>query len=591
MATKPTGKTPKTTRKKDSALACFTLSTQDTTQGMTSASQALALDADRAQALAAISDPNAPDAAPFTDWAASRLEAAGASLDACYGIVHDKDVADPTWDDATQTYTPGGPKKPHLHLVGHFKAGHGLPLKAIAAALGFPENMIEKAKQGRNGYDNLCAYLVHAKDVDKAQYPAARVYTARGRAYMSLYAERRAQWMRGRAIKTSRSDKDLLPQILLDIAEGRLTLDDVYENDEYFRVYTTVRGARSRIEEACAAVDRRRMKQAAKRLNNGEFSKAVFFVSGPPGSGKTSFIRGFLAAIKELTGLDYYNAPAGHSMDDYAGQPILLLDDCYSQAMDFPTFMDLMDPYKACASDARYHTKPAVAPRLIIFAANKTPYHFFLDSALRFSDKTSMPIDALYRRISVYAYIRDPNTYGLYNATIQTVERVDRYRISCHLPMATQPGQALVYEFDYDFTELTEWANVYAVALRFFHEFCHRNPDLDIHEDADATRLVCRCVFDAYKPAMDAGTLPMLPPPSVAYAQTRPIEWPQQSPAHCYSATSRSYRYIEDRQNARRQADEYLLPPPDAPEFYQPTATAITTGATNDTTDMTNGTE
>lgn len=67
--------------------------------------------------------------------------------------------------------------------------------------IGVEPQYLERAKSGRYSYDNLLAYLVHAKDKDKFLYNPKNVTTAVGEDYLSVYNRRRETWLRGRATK------------------------------------------------------------------------------------------------------------------------------------------------------------------------------------------------------------------------------------------------------------------------------------------------------------------------------------------------------------------------------------------------------
>ena len=62
--------------------------------------------------------------------------------------------------------------------------------KELAAHIGIESQYLEKAKSGRYGYDNLLAYLIHAKDSDKHQYNPDEVITLLGKDYQEVYQER-----------------------------------------------------------------------------------------------------------------------------------------------------------------------------------------------------------------------------------------------------------------------------------------------------------------------------------------------------------------------------------------------------------------
>lgn len=102
---------------------------------------------------------------------ANYLKAEGAEVDAVYGITHDRDTRQ-IWDSKLKQNIIEN-KHLHGHWVVKFKdKENGLTYTKIAEAIGLAPQYIEKAKPGRFAFDNMLAYLIHAKDSEKFAYSA-----------------------------------------------------------------------------------------------------------------------------------------------------------------------------------------------------------------------------------------------------------------------------------------------------------------------------------------------------------------------------------------------------------------------------------
>ena len=90
-----------------------------------------------------------------------------ATVSEAYAIKHDKDTSVEFDKELQETTTKLA--KPHIHALLKFKKGKGATRSTLAKKIGLEEQHLEKSKSGRYGYDNLLAYLIHAKDKDKYQ--------------------------------------------------------------------------------------------------------------------------------------------------------------------------------------------------------------------------------------------------------------------------------------------------------------------------------------------------------------------------------------------------------------------------------------
>lgn len=402
--------------KKDVAVAAFMLSTQDVDEDRLPPvpegdDDAAKRREDLLAALRAI-NPDDPDQPPSALPLANHIFMCLVdNLDGFDAILHDKDDADPVWDARTGTYRPPAKKAPHVHILGHFDPGKKMKVADIAAAIGFPANAVEKPKKGRYAFDNMLAYLVHAKDAGKWQYDPAEVITLRGEDYCTLYARRRFSWERGRAKKTETGTREVLPWLLAEVRAGRLTRNDLLLG-EYYDTYALHMADFDRALEAYAQL---RMARAVADLEAGRFRKTIVFTHGPAGTGKSRWLAGMCGYLHDAYGWDACRVTSGHVFDDYLGEEVLVFDDVAASALLLDDWLRLLDPPHASRASARYHNKPPLAPRVIFIATNEEPGEFF-GQLLPSSDEALF--SAALRRISTVIDIADPHTYGAYHVTV-----------------------------------------------------------------------------------------------------------------------------------------------------------------------------
>lgn len=318
------------------------------------------------------------DALSLGTYLVERLESFGCKVEAAYAIIHDKDEQD-RWNEVTHRYDRV-PKERHIHAIFRFAdRKSSASLEQLAGFLGVEPQYVEKPKAGRYAFDNMLAYLVHAKYRDKYQYPAEEVATLRGKNYMDIHAERREVWARGAAtIKTKNANEsaDYLRDLIL---EGSVSKEQVMLTDDLFTVYSR---HKNMMDEAFGAYGQRRAYQAAAKLRQGDFHTTVFFVWGESGAGKTYFARRFMEATLQRASQcgetwRVYRAATANPLDDWHGEEVIFLDDLRGSAMEANDWLLLLDPYNASPARARYANKQEVAPRLIVLTATVPPDQYF----------------------------------------------------------------------------------------------------------------------------------------------------------------------------------------------------------------------
>ena len=345
------------------------------------------------------------DLRPFCEVVKTRLEASGAELAYTYAILHDRDTA----SDHIASPVDGGFVAPHIHLLVGFKSRKtGLTPAGAAAALGVQPQMIEKAKPGRHTPDNCLAYLIHAKDASKHHYDARDVVTVIGEDYCAIEAARRQSWAQGEAFKSKKGARERLPLIVAKAARGEILKHDILENNDYYETYATIPGAMNAINAALSAAAERRNMSEAKKLDEGEFTKSVFFFDGSSGAGKSLIASTLADCLQRSYGWDSYPAAAKNALDDYLGEQVIVMDDVRGGAMSFEDWLRLLDPHHASPASARYKNKQSIAPRVIIITSSMSPDSFFFRARSVGENGQQENLDQPIRRILRRVRVLDP---------------------------------------------------------------------------------------------------------------------------------------------------------------------------------------
>lgn len=363
------------------------------------------------------------------------------------GIIHDRDVRDPYWkpelNGGAGGYVENEPKEIHGHVMGELNGK--LSIDQYAAALGIAPNMIEKPKQGRYAMDNLRAYQIHAKDSKKAQYSPEDVVTLRGDDYVEIYNERKLAWERGAKVKIMQEATVDIEALINDCAEGRVTLDNIVLNDDYFMAYAQP-DIQRRIDAALKAAGMRRMLRAAQSMRSTDgnviWRKTVGYGFGCGGSGKTTMIEVIDAVFAAAYGWTTYICnPSNNGLESYAGEEIIVIDDMESDFMSPSEWKRHLDNERIAGKKARYKDVPALSARVWFILANDNLVDFFLGS-LMFNRAAAAFLCAVARRIGIVFRIERPRDYGYYNVWFGVRRNVDSYSIT--LPKDSSFGDARV---------------------------------------------------------------------------------------------------------------------------------------------------
>ena len=297
-----------------------------------------------------------------------------ATVSEAYAIKHDKDTS-LAYDSVTRT-TISKLKEPHIHAL--LKFSKGATLTDLAVKIGLEPQYLEKAKSGRYGYDNLLAYLIHAKDKDKYQYSPDEVITLTGKNYLEVYHERHVSWLKGKAkkeVKQTYKDIDLL---IDNILNGNITKKEMLLNKDYHMLYAV---HKTKINDTFRTIGEIKGTMTQHELENKKFKKTILFIHGASGLGKSTFAKEIAKSLIQLAKLNNQNwksvLTAGTNMfDEVNGEEILFLDDVRGDSLTASDWLKLLDPYNISPISARYQNKIGAA-KVIIITSSKHPLTFF----------------------------------------------------------------------------------------------------------------------------------------------------------------------------------------------------------------------
>jgi hypothetical protein len=354
------------------------------------------------------------------------LEAAGCEIAEAYGIIHDADERE-VWSDVEQA-TVIEAKPHHIHIVIKFVSRTtSASLLQIATLLGVKAQYVEKPGRGSHAYDNMLAYLTHAKYPEKHQYSPAEVATVRGPDYLGVDGQRRSDWLKGRAHIVKKRAANGLEDLIQKVLTGQITKSQVFLTDELFEIY----GRNMRvIDEAFVAYGIRRALRAAVDLKAGAFHTQVVFFTGKSGAGKSlkgeEFIDAVIAqAAQHGLRWEMYNAATNNILDSWNGEEILFLDEARGAAMGAADWLLLLNPYRASPAAARYKNKPQVAPRIVVITAPTSTYEYFF--YVRQKGQVDEAMDQFIRRVKVVVTVVRADDDEL-SCVLQRIGKVPQYQ-------------------------------------------------------------------------------------------------------------------------------------------------------------------
>lgn len=382
-----------------------------------------------AELLPALDAAKAGNAAPLGALFVQRLEAKGMHVEQMYAIIHDGDTysADDALD-AARRGTPvdeGGIKPPHIHAMQHANARkHGLTLAAAADAVGVAPNMVQKPlTSGPKQWQNMLGYMCHSNAPRKHQYAPERVATIRGGDFITAWWEPcHEKWRSNAEVREVTADVAEGFSQLMDAIhrEEVLTADDIEANPLYRTAYTHVtKSQRAQIDDALKATVDMRIRRQNRMLQAQEYEKSIMWIKAPEGRGKTKMAVTIAKTLAMLLGWKWTMLAEDNPIDEWVGQEIVICDDLNEDAMKPKGFLKALDPHNAAPMGARYHNKPAFAPRLIIVTNTKSPAEFWA-SVLEEHGKDAIkePFGQFIRRVATNAEIVGDGFDDPYNVVL-----------------------------------------------------------------------------------------------------------------------------------------------------------------------------
>jgi hypothetical protein len=273
--------------------------------------------------------------------------------------------------------------KTHFHIVIKFKSP--MPFETIKNR--FPYGKIENTRNLRNSIQ----YLIHLNDKSKVQY----------------------SWD---DIKTN--CMDMSPYKVQSSAQQEITIQGIMECIDLGKIreynqYTAIpielwAKHKTRIENALTYYRERICMDKDRDIT-------VIFMSGPTGIGKTTFAKRYCEArhLKPCI-----SSSSNDPLQDYKGEPVLILDDLRDDSFKYHDFLKLLDNHTMSSSKSRYHNKPFIGDIIIITSTRPINDWYF--------NKTPEDKHQLYRRVREWLKFDGEKIYGfVYN------EKTKRYEPAC----------------------------------------------------------------------------------------------------------------------------------------------------------------
>ncbi|MCC9693305.1 plasmid replication protein, partial [Streptococcus agalactiae] len=283
-------------------------------------------------------------------------------------VVHDKDIS-------------YGTKLVEPHVHAYIDYPKRMDLSKVASALGLERERIETPKsKGGRAYTriNALAYLIHAKDKDKYQYPVSNVETFGTLDYDTFIEQNKEDFEKYSATRKREKSDESLDLVLSKVQKGELNYLEVMEDDELAFLFAN---NQQKFRESFNFFGERETVLRLKDFKKGDYQLTVLYIQGEPGIGKTHLANELILKVSErlrendFKG-EYYPASSKNPFDNYFGEEILFLDDLREDSLSASDWLKLFDPLNSARMSARYQNK-LVVPRLIVMTAYMSPKQFF----------------------------------------------------------------------------------------------------------------------------------------------------------------------------------------------------------------------
>lgn len=267
-----------------------------------------------------------------------------------YLITHDKDIKD-----------TGEPVPVHYHIVIKFTS----PTKKEQIIKKFPIGYAENTK-------NLLAsvqYLIHKNNPEKHTYDWSELETN----------DLDLTWAK---VTTGSQGEVSLTGLLDDIHNGKLKEYQLSEIDHM--IYTKYK---TRIDNAFIHYTETIMRDKKRNIE-------IWFLTGATGAGKTTFACDLADSLTETPGSYCISSGSKDAMQDYKGEPVLILDDLRADSFKLHDFLKLTDNNTRSSTNSRYKNKPFTGDFIIITSIKPITAFYSLTP-----DEEK---EQLYRRIRYY---------------------------------------------------------------------------------------------------------------------------------------------------------------------------------------------
>ena len=280
-------------------------------------------------------------------------------------IIHDKDIS-------------YGTKLVEPHIHGYIEFSNKKDLNVLALNLGILPQYIESSGRGKYGKVNSKAYLIHAKDKDKYQYPASDVETFDTFDYEAFINQNKEDFEKYSATRKREKTDESLDMVFQKIITGELTEDDIFDDEELRFLWAN---NQNKFEEAFHAQAVFSARETMRALQNGEFKLTAIFVHGRSDSGKTTFAKKIgndIIQVAKEESLDWrmYDSDVTNPFDAYRGEEVILLNDLRYDSLKPADWLKLLDPLNNSRMSARYRNR-LVAGRIFILTNTEGIFDFF----------------------------------------------------------------------------------------------------------------------------------------------------------------------------------------------------------------------
>lgn len=225
--------------------------------------------------------------------------------------------------------------KPHTHFVGFLTQNTRTELKYISSWANVPENMIEivRSKVG------IVNYLTHKDEEEKVKYNPDKV-------------QANFDWLKFVTTENAHIHaRERLNEIL-----------NAIDNDEVIEYNVTDKLTMAEYVQYKKQIDLA-FRYKNEKGNSEDRNMEVWYVHGKAGSGKTTLAKCLCKMMK----MPLYIASQGKNpMDNYQGQPAVILDDARPSDWKFNDFLKLTDNNTSSMIGCRFYNKHFYRCRLLI---------------------------------------------------------------------------------------------------------------------------------------------------------------------------------------------------------------------------------